>query len=36
MLVHTDEEDVQDALERVSGLSTVPNVYIGKDSNPNC
>jgi len=24
-----DEEDVQDALERVSGLSTVPNVYIG-------
>jgi glutaredoxin len=25
------EEGLQDALERVSGLSTVPNVYIGKD-----
>jgi glutaredoxin 3 len=24
-----DEDGVQDALERISGLSTVPNVYIG-------
>jgi hypothetical protein len=30
-VICTAEEGLQDALERVSGLSTVPNVYIGKD-----
>jgi len=30
-VMYTAEEGLQDALEQVSGLSTVPNVYIGKD-----